>query len=1236
MTGRDGQLGRWCSVPLRESDEEVGREWGGKRGALIVGTLVALMMSTTAAQVVTATAATTSSRILVYGPTSGGLAETTPGVQVTVWNEAQWSSASTADFSQFDAIVFGDEPICFGDTARWNTAVSNRQVWSAAVSGNVIINGTDPDFHGKSQFVHQSLAFAAADAAPGPGLYVSLSCAYHSTSGAVPVELLEGLGRFTVTGVNNCPIDAHKIAAHPTLDGLDDAYLSNWFCSTHEIFVDWPGNFQPLVIIRDAAPSPAPPKFNAPDGTSGHVYVLARGASFFCDSAHDTDGDCLTDDVERSIGTDPNNPDTDGDGLIDSWEVDPGTPGAGVRLPSGEIVHRDAVFGPYSSLPRFFSFSLLGLLCPGGRDEQRRITVSPYRCQNHPPNPLHKDVYLELDWQDCFVEFACPEIIDKKDDPLHHAPHLGALRDVRRVFSQAPVSNPDGLPGASLSILVDEAIPHTPNCDQNSSIGRSDHFGTVAQRRDRAVMEAKTLAVRYVWSGHSSAKDSFEACPNPAWHELLRQGLDLAPLESYDWSPFGDANVGGRDILVTLGPVWSCSSDIGPDRGGNVGPCFRETDLTALRDNPFAFLLDPGIFPASVPVPGRGNQTINWPLTRLVGELEDDAIRQIGGRALMHLLGHSLGLPSDLDVRNEPAPAGRHQAGDHNPLTPLPPESYARWDGLQYAPLGIGTLNQDRFPNYDELAKTSRDLSDPDNDGVLEHDDNCPGVYNPDQDNTDFGPWYVFGNGQNIAEFGDACEPDIDGDGQRNPLPGTQARSASSATLLATADTSDPFPFDTDNDGVDNVSDPDDDGDGVADTADDCRIHPNPGQLDTDGDGLGDVCDLDADGDGFGGQVEVALGSQPGSAGSTPEYVALADTCSDGIDNDADGSVDGADGGCADRDGDTVADADDNCPDVANPAGIDRDNDGIGDACQFRVRVDYLAPDVLGAGADGVEIGWSATGGGTFTVRVDGAGCGGGTVVDSGAYDPGSGAQRATAFTIVDASSLSEGPHTLRVCVSGPAGSGQAEAQVVKDTVVPDTSIESGPAEGEQTGADVTFTFGSTESPVGFGCSLDGKPVEACEQTATFAGLATGSHTLVVFAVDLAGNADPVPATRSFTVGSRFRFAGFFAPVENPPVLNRLRAGQAVPVRFSLGGDQSLDVFAAGFPASGAMDCATSVVSNDVTETVTAGASSLTYDPATDTYTYVWKTVKAWAGTCRELRVRFFDGTEAKAWFQLR
>jgi hypothetical protein len=106
-----------------------------------------------------------------------------------------------------------------------------------------------------------------------------------------------------------------------------------------------------------------------------------------------------------------------------------------------------------------------------------------------------------------------------------------------------------------------------------------------------------------------------------------------------------------------------------------------------------------------------------------------------------------------------------------------------------------------------------------------------------------------------------------------------------------------------------------------------------------------------------------------------------------------------------------------------------------------------------------------------------------------------------------------------------------------------------------------------------------------------------------------------------------YTFSGFFQPVDNLPTLNVVRAGSAIPVKFSLNGDQGLDIFAAGYPSSGSIDCDTGVPQDAIEVTVTAGNSSLSYNAATDTYTYTWKTDRAWTG-CRQLVVRLNDGTD--------
>jgi CSLREA domain-containing protein len=112
-----------------------------------------------------------------------------------------------------------------------------------------------------------------------------------------------------------------------------------------------------------------------------------------------------------------------------------------------------------------------------------------------------------------------------------------------------------------------------------------------------------------------------------------------------------------------------------------------------------------------------------------------------------------------------------------------------------------------------------------------------------------------------------------------------------------------------------------------------------------------------------------------------------------------------------------------------------------------------------------------------------------------------------------------------------------------------------------------------------------------------------------------------------------FAFAGFFQPVDNlPTVNNKAKAGQAIPVKFALGGNRGLAIFRSGFPKFVSEPCDAGDTQDDI-ETATTSPAGLTYDPVSRQYTYVWKTDKAWAGKCGTLVLGLTDGSDHHALF---
>jgi chitodextrinase len=90
------------------------------------------------------------------------------------------------------------------------------------------------------------------------------------------------------------------------------------------------------------------------------------------------------------------------------------------------------------------------------------------------------------------------------------------------------------------------------------------------------------------------------------------------------------------------------------------------------------------------------------------------------------------------------------------------------------------------------------------------------------------------------------------------------------------------------------------------------------------------------------------------------------------------------------------------------------------------------------------------------------------------------------------------------------------EDAAASDATPPETTITSGPS-GTSNSTSATFEFTANE-PATFQCSLDTAPFAACSSPASYTALAEGSHTFRVRSTDTAGNIDPTPPERSWTV----------------------------------------------------------------------------------------------------------------------
>ena len=173
-----------------------------------------------------------------------------------------------------------------------------------------------------------------------------------------------------------------------------------------------------------------------------------------------------------------------------------------------------------------------------------------------------------------------------------------------------------------------------------------------------------------------------------------------------------------------------------------------------------------------------------------------------------------------------------------------------------------------------------------------------------------------------------------------------------------------------------------------------------------------------------------------------------------------------------------------------------------------------------------------------------------------------------------------------------------------------------------------------------YSCSDAVSGIAKCEGTAANgASIDTsveGDFNFRVTVEDHAGNSNS--KTHRYSIVVRYSFGGFFAPVDNSPTVNAVKAGRTVPIKWSLmsgEGQYVSDLSTFRSLTSQPVACLSGAPIDAVEESLTAGTSGLRYDAGSQQFIYNWKTSSAWAGTCRRLVLDLSDGQRQEAVFRL-
>ncbi|MBA4376447.1 MAG: hypothetical protein C0401_09790 [Anaerolinea sp.] len=195
-------------------------------------------------------------------------------------------------------------------------------------------------------------------------------------------------------------------------------------------------------------------------------------------------------------------------------------------------------------------------------------------------------------------------------------------------------------------------------------------------------------------------------------------------------------------------------------------------------------------------------------------------------------------------------------------------------------------------------------------------------------------------------------------------------------------------------------------------------------------------------------------------------------------------------------------------------------------------------------------------------------------------------------------------------------------ADIDVDLTAPSITWIGGPADG------AVYYFGFV--PVAPTCTasdaLSGE--DGCQVSGY--GTAIGVYTLTAKALDKAGNSKV--ETRSYTV-LKWELKGFYQPVDMNGVMNTVKAGSTVPLKFEVFAATELSDISIVKTLAKQVTC--TAIGEDTIEVLATGGTSLRYDTIAGQFIFNWQTPKL-PGKCYSVTMTTQDGSSLTAIFKLK